>query len=100
RHAQHLFVVRSLDGRRDALVAALQARGVGAGIHYPIAIHQQEWFRPLLATRPRLPVTERLSSEVLSLPLCADLTDAEADMVADQLVAAIGAAPVGSGTSR
>jgi dTDP-4-amino-4,6-dideoxygalactose transaminase len=92
RHAYHLFVVRALDGQRDRLVRDLQARGIGAGIHYPIAIHQQEAFRALLtnaAGEVRLPVVERLTSEVFSLPLCPDLLDAEADAVVSELLALV-----------
>jgi len=85
RHAHHLFVVRSLDGRRDGIVRGLQARGIGAAIHYPIAIHQQEAFQSLLTGPTRFPVAERLASEVFSLPLCPDMTDGEAQTVLDTL---------------
>jgi dTDP-4-amino-4,6-dideoxygalactose transaminase len=85
RHAYHLFVVRALDGSRDHIVAGLQRRGIGAGIHYPLAIHQQECFQPLLAGKPRLPVAERLASEIFSLPLCPELLESEAQTVVDAL---------------
>jgi len=85
RHAHHLFVVRSLDGRRDGIVRELQARGIGAAIHYPIAIHQQEAFQSLLTGPTRFPVAERLASEVFSLPLCPDMTDGEVQTVLDTL---------------
>ena len=85
RHAHHLFVVRARDGQRDRIVRELQTRGIGAGIHYPIALHQQEAFRPLLGDGVRCPVAERLASEVFSLPLCPDLTDEEAQTVLDEL---------------
>jgi dTDP-4-amino-4,6-dideoxygalactose transaminase len=85
QHAYHLFVVRSRDGRRDHLVRELQARGIGAVIHYPIAIHQQEAFRPFLKEPLTLPTVERLSAEVLSLPLCPDLLDREVDTVVEEI---------------
>jgi dTDP-4-amino-4,6-dideoxygalactose transaminase len=94
RHAHHLFVVRSLDGERDFIVAELAARGIGVGIHYPIAIHQQDAFRPLLRAGTSLPVAERLATEIFSLPLCPDLTDEEADTVADELGAVLSARAV------
>lgn len=49
----------------------MQARSVGVGVHYPIPIHRQEAFQPLLKDRGEFPVTERLASEVLSLPSAA-----------------------------
>ena len=91
RHAYHLFVVRSLDGRRDAIVSALQARGIGAVVHYPRAIHQQECVRTLPMVLHPVTASERLASEVFSLPLCPDLTDEEVQVVIDGLMNAIDA---------
>jgi dTDP-4-amino-4,6-dideoxygalactose transaminase len=89
RHAHHLFVMRVPDGRRDGVVAALQARGIGVGIHYPIAIHQQGAFRPMLKAGASFPATERLASEILSLPLCGEITDAEVGTVIDEVRRAV-----------
>jgi dTDP-4-amino-4,6-dideoxygalactose transaminase len=89
-HAHHLFVVRIPGGRRDAVLQALQARGIGAGIHYPIAIHQQQGYQRLgFVQRHSLAHTERLGPEILSLPLCGDLTRDEAAIVVDELLAAL-----------
>ncbi len=77
--------MRSLDGERDRIVRELQARGIGAAIHYPIAIHQQEAFQSLLRGTAGFPVAERLASEVFSLPLCPDIADGEAQTVLDSL---------------
>ena len=94
RHAYHLFVVHVPADDRDRIVKALQARGIGVGIHYPIAIHQQKAFEGLL-NAGRFPVTERMASEILSLPLCPDLTDEEAETVVSELLLALEAAPSG-----
>jgi len=85
-HAYHLFVVRALAGGRDAILKELQAKGIGAGIHYPIAIHQQEAFKGLGPANASFPNTERLASEIFSLPLCPDLRDDEAQTVIDVLL--------------
>jgi dTDP-4-amino-4,6-dideoxygalactose transaminase len=88
-HAWHLFVVRCMNGRRDAIVEALHARGIGVGIHYPIPIHRQQGFQHCWPTAVELPATEALAREILSLPLCPDLTDAEADTVVAELMAVL-----------
>ena len=76
-HVYHLYVVRS--DRRDALNAHLQARGIAAGIHYPVPIHLQPAYR---STPPvSLPVTERAAREVLSLPIYPELSDTEVSTV-------------------
>lgn len=63
-HVWHQFVVRHPD--RDGLASRLAERGIGTQIHYPRAPHQTAAYADLGA---RLPVTEQLASEVLSLPI-------------------------------
>jgi dTDP-4-amino-4,6-dideoxygalactose transaminase len=71
RSAWHLYTVRL--ERRDAVQAHLKSKGIATAVHYPRPIHLQ----PAMAVaggRPGdLPVSERLSSEVLSLPLYPEL---------------------------
>ena len=86
KHAYHLFVVRALKGRRDEILKAIQAKGIGAGIHYPIAIHQQEAFKPLLKGTASFPNTEQLASDIFSLPLCGDIRDDEVKTVIDAVL--------------
>jgi len=82
RHVFHLYVVRVPDGRRDALKAFLGERGIGTGVHYPVPIHLQEAAAFLGYRKGDLPVTERLAGEILSLPMFAELTDAQVDTTA------------------
>ena len=63
----HQYAVRSPD--RDRLRQALAERGIGTGIHYPRALHEQEGFRQLGYAPGSLPVAERCAAEVLSLPI-------------------------------
>lgn len=65
QHVFHLFVIRSK--KRDQLKDYLYANGVETLIHYPIAVHKQQAYNEW--ANYRLPVTERLHKEVLSLPL-------------------------------
>jgi dTDP-4-amino-4,6-dideoxygalactose transaminase len=78
RHVYHLYVIRT--DRRDALLKFLRERGIATGIHYPIPSHRQPAVESLAP--PALPVTERLVGEILSLPISAGHTEAEADEVA------------------
>jgi aminotransferase EvaB len=72
----HLAVTRSAD--RAAFAAALQGRGIATDVHYPVPDHRQ----PALADPAcSLPVTERATAEVLSLPCFPELTDGEVDYV-------------------
>jgi dTDP-4-amino-4,6-dideoxygalactose transaminase len=80
RAVYHLFVVRH--PRRDALMAALQERGVGTLVHYPIPLHLQPVFASLGGRQGDHPVAERAANEILSLPLYPELTDEQASYVA------------------
>jgi dTDP-4-amino-4,6-dideoxygalactose transaminase len=82
RHVFYCYAIRVPGGRRDALRAHLTERGIGTQIHYPVPIHLQESAQFLGYRKGDLPVTEKVSGEVLSLPMYPELTDAQIDRVA------------------
>jgi dTDP-4-amino-4,6-dideoxygalactose transaminase len=82
RHVFYCYAIRVPGGRRDALRAFLTERGIGTQIHYPVPIHMQEAAQFLGYRKGDLPVTEKVAAEVLSLPMYAELTDAQIDRVA------------------
>ncbi|MDG2536322.1 DegT/DnrJ/EryC1/StrS family aminotransferase [Dyella jiangningensis] len=88
RHAWHLFVVRS--DRRDALQRHLQHHGVQSQVHYPVPPHLQPAYPRLHDLR--LPLTERLHREVLSLPMGPTLDEDAIHQVIDACQA-FGGAP-------
>lgn len=64
----HQYVVRVTGGYRDKMQAELAARGVATDIHYAVPPHRQPCYSGSFGDI-QLPVTERLASEVLSLPI-------------------------------
>ena len=80
RHVYHVYAVQC--DKRDELQSRLAARSIQTGVHYPIPIHLQPAYAALGYKAGDLPVTERLSERVLSLPLFAELTDAQQVTVA------------------
>ena len=82
RHVFYCYTIRVPGGRRDALRAYLAERGIGTQIHYPVPIHMQEAAQFLGYRKGDLPVTEKVAGEVLSLPMFAELNDAQIDRVA------------------
>ncbi len=76
RSAAHLQVVRL--ARRNAARRHLALRGVGTGVHYPLAHPQQSAFS-IYCRSGGYPVAERLAREVLSLPLHPFLQEAEVE---------------------
>ncbi|MGB3382978.1 MAG: DegT/DnrJ/EryC1/StrS family aminotransferase [Rhodanobacter sp.] len=79
QHAWHLFVVRC--ARRDALQRHLHACGIQTQVHYPVPAHRQPAYPALRESR--LPLTERLCEEVLSLPIGPTLRDGDVERVID-----------------
>src|SRR5688500_9479175 len=71
RSAWHLYTVRSSE--RDRLQARLRAEGIATAVHYPRPIHLQPAMAEAGGKAGDLPVSERLSREVLSLPLYPEL---------------------------
>ena len=78
-HVYHLYVVRLKDRRR--LRTRLAERGVATSVHYPIPVHRQEGYEEFATGNGRLPVTEQLAAEIVSLPLYPGLEDGEVEAV-------------------
>ena len=62
-----------LADKRDGLEAGLNARGIPTAIHYPIPLHRQPAYAQY-GVEARLPVSEAVAAQVLSLPMYPDLT--------------------------
>jgi dTDP-4-amino-4,6-dideoxygalactose transaminase len=80
----HLYPVRVLPEApvtRDALMAALNERGIGVGVHFR-AVHLHPYYREELGFAPGLcPVAEQAGEQLVSLPLFPDMHDADIDRV-------------------
>ena len=80
----HMYVIRT--ERRDELAKHLQSKGIGSGIHYPVANHQQPAITKLYSDVPRLPKTEAIVREILSLPIYGELLIEDVDYVCDAVL--------------
>lgn len=78
--APYLYVVRVLDGRRQALVEHLAQRGIATGIHY-YGAHGYSFYAD--CRRGDLSVTEEASEQVLTLPLHPYMEKETLDRVVD-----------------
>ena len=72
-HVFHQYTLRVKNGERDALQKHLENAGVPAMIYYPVPLYRQEAFAEYVAPGFRLPTTEKLCDEVLSLPIHTEL---------------------------
>jgi dTDP-4-amino-4,6-dideoxygalactose transaminase len=78
-HTWHQYVIRARE--RDGLQAFLKERGIGSAVYYPLGLHMQKCFADLGYRAGDFPVTEKAAREVLALPMYAELTREQQDLV-------------------
>ena len=81
--AWHLYVVRTLE--RDVLQSRLMEEGIDTIIHYPIPPHMQRAYTSLRIAPGALPISQKLASTVLSLPMGPHLSSDEIVYIAQKL---------------
>ena len=84
-HVFHQYTLRVEGGRRDALQTKLAEAGIPSMIYYPKPLHVQGAFGYLGQGEGSFPVAERLSKEVLSLPIHSEITEAEVAFISDTI---------------
>jgi dTDP-4-amino-4,6-dideoxygalactose transaminase len=85
------YTIRVSGGRRDALAAALRAQNIPTAQYYPTPVHRQGAYTGYPVADGGLPVTERLSGEVISLPMHAYLDEPTQDRIVAAVRRALGA---------
>lgn len=66
---------------RAEVIEKLQSKGIPTAIHYPLGLHLQEAFKSLGYKKGDLPNTELVSSQILSLPMSAFLSESHQNQV-------------------
>lgn len=84
-HVYHLYIIRVTDGRRDALQQYLQEHDIATGLHYPIPVHLQQAYASMGHQVGDFPLSEQLASQGLSLPIFPEMTDEQAQYVAEHI---------------
>ena len=93
-HVWHQYTIRIKDGAaqanngsasqraRDVVMEKLAKRGVGSMCYYPVPLHTQTAFAEYGYRMGDFPVAEAVASQVLSLPMYPELTEAQVNRVA------------------
>ncbi len=81
--AQYTVLVEN----RDHVQELMKQAGIPTAVHYPRPLHLQPAYEKLIHPKP-MPVSELLAGQVLSLPMSADLSDAQMEAVVTALARA------------
>ncbi len=84
-HSYHMYVIRTK--KRDDLQRYLLENGIETGVHYPIPLHLQPAFSYLGHKEGDFSVAERLSKEVLSIPLFPELKKEDQEKITSSIKA-------------
>ncbi len=79
----HLYVIKT--PHRKKLINYLSSKGIQTGIHYPIPLHLQKSLKFLGYKEKDFPVAERLSGEILSLPVYPELSIKEQNYIVESV---------------
>jgi perosamine synthetase len=89
-HLYHLYVIRVLKEKfgidRNDLFNTLSASGIGTSVHYT-PLHMLTFYKNLGYGKQSFPVAERVSKEILSLPLFPTISKSQIDFVAKEIAA-------------
>lgn len=80
-HVFHQYTLRVLNGRRDELKIYLEEKGIPSMIYYPLPLHFQKAFESEKYPKGSMPISELMSSEVLSLPIHTEMTSEELEFI-------------------
>ena len=85
-HVFHQYTLKIKGVDRDALVDHLQKQNIPCGVYYPIPLHRQKAYLDSRYREADFPVTNRLSEEVLSLPMHTELDQEQIDWIAKTIL--------------
>jgi len=79
-HVYHQYVVRTKN--RNKFMDYLKKSNIGFTIHYPFGIHQQPAYKEkVIAGKGGLKNTEKVCEQIISLPMCGQMTDEQIERV-------------------
>ncbi len=88
-HVYQMYTVKLLDRaiNRDSVVNALNASGIEASVHFDPPVHLQSYYRKKCYLPSPLPVTEKVSGSIITLPMHPSLSFRDITLVSKKLAA-------------
>lgn len=85
-HVFHQYVMRVVNGKRDELLAHLQAQNIPCAIYYPIPLHKQKAYVDDRYNDADFVVTNKLSQEVIALPMHTELDEEQIQFITSEII--------------
>lgn len=84
-HVFHQYTLKVKNGKRDELQKFLGEKNIPSMIYYPLPLYKQEAFQQYVTEGFTLPVTEKLCSEVISLPIHTEFDKEASDFIISEI---------------
>lgn len=84
-HVYHQYTIKVKGGKRDQLKEYMSKQGITSMIYYPVPLHLQNAYKSWGYKAGDFPVSEQLSTEVLSLPMHTELTEEQLNYITDSI---------------
>lgn len=83
KHVFHQYTLRILEGRekRDRIQKMMGEKNIPAMIYYPVSLHEQEAYQEFGYSHGDFPVSEKMTEEVISLPMHSELTPEQVEYI-------------------
>lgn len=85
-HVYHQYTMKLHGVDRDGLMKHLQGKGIACAVYYPVPLHMQKAYQDPRYKAGDFPVTEKLSEEVMSLPMHTEFTEEQLKYVTDSVL--------------
>lgn len=85
KHVFHQYTLKLNGHSREALQAHLQAAGIPSMIYYPIPAHRQKMFAAFNLNDLKLPITEQLCAQVISLPIHTEMDEQQLQYIIEHV---------------
>jgi dTDP-4-amino-4,6-dideoxygalactose transaminase len=80
-HVFHQYTLKVKNGKRNELQKYLSEKGIPSMIYYPLPLYKQEAFQQFVSAEFRLPTSETLCEQVLSLPIHTEINMGQMDFI-------------------
>lgn len=82
-HTNHQYTIQVSRGNRDDLKEHLKSKGIPSVVYYPLPLHKQEAYKNIVKQSGSLINSEKMSQQVLSLPVHTELSSSQQDYIID-----------------